>query len=1065
MEPGSISASIGDESGAQEPDEVLVELADDEPEPEIGEPGQRVPPVVAVVVTRNPGPWLEDTLRSLGDQDYPELAVLVLDNGSTEDPTARIAAALPTAFVRRREGDDGFAAAANDALSSVEGASFLLFCHDDVSLDPDAVNVLVEEAYRSNAGIVGPKVVDAAHPEILLEVGMAVDHYAVPFSGIEPDEVDQEQHDSVRDVFFVSHTTMLVRSDLFKELEGFDAATDPGADDVDLCWRARLAGARVVVAPGARVLHQRAPADEARSPRQKPVAEVRAETRSRIRVLCKSYSTLALVWVLPTALLLGLVEAFGLFVTGRFGRARAVVAGWFGAFRHPGELRRARKATQKLRRVEDGDVRDLMIRGSSRVRTYFLKRMHAGETLVVVSNRTRERMSETSTRLRRAPAILAVVLGAVVLFGVRSLLFSSVPQVGSFQAWPSVGDAWSTYTGSWRTTLLGSPNAATPAFGLMAVVNGLLLGHEGMARSLIVAGAIPLGAFGAFRLTRPFAQSALPGVAAAIVYAANPIARNAIFNGELGPLVLFALAPFIFGAFVRAMDAEQPTTRARIHTIATIAIMAAVCGALWPPAIALGCLFALAFLLASMFAGTTRAALTGAAIGALATVVAAVLLAPWSLSLFGADAATWGAQPRSALAFGDLVHFDTGRMGAGIASWGIVFAAIVPLTIARGPRFEWTARAWMLAVLSYAWAWLPGRLDAGGAALSPNGVLVPAAIGLAFAAGLGVAAVLDDLRRFHFGWRQITTILGVAGITLAFFGFALDTFSGRFGLNGDDWPSKYAWMDDTRAPGGFRTLWVGDPLILPVDPKSTGPVGFATTRDGSGDARTLWAATESDADAKIGDALDAARAGRTARLGHLLAPTGVRYIAFLRRAAPNSGERGNDQRALSDGLARQLDLTLSRLDEDSVVYENDAWLPMHAEVPADAKGVRIDESDSLAAALRTEPDGVRGLPVSDGTTADAGPGALLWSEAANDGWKATADGETLVRRDAFGWTNAFAMTKKAPVAVSYDGSSFNFLAHLVEVVLAIGIVVGWFVTRPGRRRARARTRKTVSAQS
>ena len=1048
MEPGSISSSIGDESGGQDSGPLVIDADADVP-------GQRVPPVVAVVVTHDPGPWLEDTLRSLAAQDYPELAVLVLDNGSAEDPTARIAAALPTAFVRRRKAGDGFAAAANDALASIEGASFLLFCHDDVSLDPDAVNVLVEEAYRSNAGIVGPKVVDAVHPEILLEVGMAVDHYAVPFSGIEPGEVDQEQHDSVRDVFFVSHTTMLIRCDLFQELAGFDAATEPGADDVDLCWRARLAGARVVVAPGARVLHQRAPAEEARSVRQKPVTEVRAETRSRIRVLCKSYSTLALLWVLPIAFILGLAEALGLLLTGRFGRARAVVSGWLSAFRHPGELRRARKATQKLRRVEDGDVRDLMIRGSSRVRTYFLKRMHAGETLVVVSNRTRERVSETSTRLRRAPAILATVLGVVVFFGVRSLLFGSVPQVGSFQAWPSVGDAWSTYTGSWRTTLLGGPHAATPAFGLMAVINGLLLGHEGMARSLIVAGAIPLGAFGAFRLTRPFAQSALPGVAAAVVYAANPIARNAIYNGELGPLVLFALMPFIFVAFVRAMDAEQPTTRARVHSVATIAILTAVTGALWPPAIALGLLFAIAFLLASIFAGTTRAALTGAALGALATVVATVVLAPWSLSLFGADAATWGAQPRNALAFGDLVHFDTGRMGAGIGSWGIVFAAIVPLTIARGPRFVWTARAWMLAVLSYAWAWLPGRLDAGGAALSPNGVLVPAGIALAFAAGLGVAAVLDDLRRFHFGWRQITTILGVAGITLAFFGFALDTFSGRFGLNGNDWPSTYSWMNDTRAEGGFRTLWVGDPLILPLDPKSTGTVGFATSRDGSGDARTLWAATESDADAKIGDALDAARAGRTARIGHLLAPTGVRYIAFLRRAAPDSGQRGNDQRALNDALARQLDLTLSRIDDDSVVYENDAWLPMHAEVPAQAKDVRIDDPDSLAAALRSEPDGVRGLPVSDGTTAAAGPGALLWSEAANDGWKASADGQSLERRDAFGWTNAFAMTKNAPVDVSYDGSSLNLLSHFLEVVLVVGIVAGWFITRPKRRATRA----------
>ena len=159
---------------------------------------------------------------------------------------------------------------------------FLLFCHDDVVLDPDAARLLVEEAYRSNAGIVGPKLVDRDNPDVLLEVGMSIDHYGVPFSGIEPDEVDQEQHDGVRDVFYVSHAAMLVRADLFHELGGFDPATFPGADDIDLCWRARLAGARVIVAPDARVRHAaRHASSRCSAPRDLPALELRDETRSR----------------------------------------------------------------------------------------------------------------------------------------------------------------------------------------------------------------------------------------------------------------------------------------------------------------------------------------------------------------------------------------------------------------------------------------------------------------------------------------------------------------------------------------------------------------------------------------------------------------------------------------------------------------------------------------------------------------------------------------------------------------------------------------------------------------
>src|SRR4029078_1207252 len=147
---------------------------------------------------------------------------------------------------------------------------FLAFCHDDVALDPDAVRVMVEEAYRSNAAIVGPKLVEYDDTAVLVEVGMAIDHYGVPFSAIEPGEIDQEQHDGVRDVFFVSHATMLVRADLFQELGGFDVATAPGSDDIDLCWRARRLCARVRVSRQAGAARRRAAAGRARGRRPSP---------------------------------------------------------------------------------------------------------------------------------------------------------------------------------------------------------------------------------------------------------------------------------------------------------------------------------------------------------------------------------------------------------------------------------------------------------------------------------------------------------------------------------------------------------------------------------------------------------------------------------------------------------------------------------------------------------------------------------------------------------------------------------------------------------------------------
>ena len=102
-----------------EPASITPELIEQD---DAAEPVQVVPPVVAVLVTHDPGPALESALAALSEQDYTALSVLVLDNGSSEDPTPRIAATMPKAFVRRRaacDADLGVAAGANDALSSV----------------------------------------------------------------------------------------------------------------------------------------------------------------------------------------------------------------------------------------------------------------------------------------------------------------------------------------------------------------------------------------------------------------------------------------------------------------------------------------------------------------------------------------------------------------------------------------------------------------------------------------------------------------------------------------------------------------------------------------------------------------------------------------------------------------------------------------------------------------------------------------------------------------------------------------------------------------------------------
>jgi GT2 family glycosyltransferase len=136
-------------------------------------PEEVVPPVVAVVVAHDPGPWFEACLVSLIDEDYPNLSVLVVDAASAEPLAPRVAAVTPDVFIHRLDENRGFGPSANVVTRLVEGSTHFLFCHDDVILEPDCLGRLVEEAFRQNAGIVGPKLVDPEEPDHILQLGAA----------------------------------------------------------------------------------------------------------------------------------------------------------------------------------------------------------------------------------------------------------------------------------------------------------------------------------------------------------------------------------------------------------------------------------------------------------------------------------------------------------------------------------------------------------------------------------------------------------------------------------------------------------------------------------------------------------------------------------------------------------------------------------------------------------------------------------------------------------------------------------------------------------------------------
>lgn len=529
------------------------------------DPQPAAPPVVAVVVTADPGPWFEEALAALGAQDYPNLSVLVLDAASATDPTARVARVLPGAYVRRVEANLGFAATANEVLDIVEGASHFLVCHDDVAPDPDAVRLLVEEAFRSNAGIVAPKLVDWDDPRRLQSVGATVDKGGAWWSFVEPGELDQAQHDSVRDVFVAPGGCTLVRADLFATLGGFDPAMTLLGEDVDLSWRAQVAGARVVVAPAARVRHRQAltagerllpdslaPFDPDRRPARVRDQLRPLQLRHRLRAVLKNYGRFHLLRVLPQLLVLHTTEAVYALATGRTATARAIAGAWTWNLRALGPLRRVRRQSQRGRSLSDAEVRRLHARGSARIRAFLAGQFGAEDRGRALTDVGRELTRSFGSSAFRLQVAVYAAVALVLLIGSRGLLGDGLPAVGRFAPFPDGPVPFLRHFASgWRTVGLGADSAAPPAFALLGLAGFAVLGAMDLLQRVVVLGALPLGLVGAARLAGPLGSRRATTVCVA-VYAAIPLPYNALATGSWAGVVAYATAPWLLVRLFRA---------------------------------------------------------------------------------------------------------------------------------------------------------------------------------------------------------------------------------------------------------------------------------------------------------------------------------------------------------------------------------------------------------------------------------------------------------------------------------------------------------------------------------
>ena len=193
-----------------------------------------------------------------------ELAtVIVADNGSTDDSLAVLSTEFPQVAVIELDHNYGFAEGYNQALLKVgKEYDYYLLLNSDVETPEGWLQPLLDYMVaHPDVAACQPKL-RAEHTRTHFEYAGAsggyIDALGYPFCrGRIFDTVEEDcgQYDSVADVFWATGAALLIRTRLYWEVGGLDGRFFAHQEEIDLCWRLRARGHRIVCVPQSVVYH------------------------------------------------------------------------------------------------------------------------------------------------------------------------------------------------------------------------------------------------------------------------------------------------------------------------------------------------------------------------------------------------------------------------------------------------------------------------------------------------------------------------------------------------------------------------------------------------------------------------------------------------------------------------------------------------------------------------------------------------------------------------------------------------------------------------------------------
>jgi GT2 family glycosyltransferase len=221
-----------------------------------------------VIPTYNAHEWIEGCIDSITlHHPSADYEIIVVDDQSTDDTVAIVRERFPSVRLFANAKNLGFGKTVNVGLAAASGEHILVL-NNDTWMHEGALDAMIEYLdTHTDVGIVGPKVLSGdgslqQQCRRRIPTPSAAFFYFTGIARLFPKNpkiagylMTTADEDATTDVDSVSGACLMVRRDVVTAIRGFDPEYYLYGEDMDFCWRTKLAGWRVVYYPRATITH------------------------------------------------------------------------------------------------------------------------------------------------------------------------------------------------------------------------------------------------------------------------------------------------------------------------------------------------------------------------------------------------------------------------------------------------------------------------------------------------------------------------------------------------------------------------------------------------------------------------------------------------------------------------------------------------------------------------------------------------------------------------------------------------------------------------------------------